>query len=73
MNQAFGYARVSTVDQNLDTQLDLLPKAGCDRIFQDKITGLSRQRLALDELLGLVREGDTVLVARYEICVICRA
>ena len=62
MNHTFGYARVSTVDQNLDTQLDILTKAGCDRIFQDKITGMSLQRPALDELLGLLRKGDTVLV-----------
>jgi DNA invertase Pin-like site-specific DNA recombinase len=65
MHQTFGYARVSTLNQNLDTQLDILMKAGCDRIFQDKITGLSVQRPALDELLGLLREGDTVLVARF--------
>ena len=65
MNQTFSYARVSTVDQNLDTQLDILTKAGCERIFQDKITGMSLQRPALDELLGLLREGDTVLVARF--------
>ena len=65
MNHTFGYARVSTVVQNLDTQLDILIKAGCDRIFQDKITGMSLQRPAFDELLGLLREGDTVLVARF--------
>ena len=41
MNQTFGYARVFTVDQNLDTQLDILTKAGCDRIFLDKTTGMS--------------------------------
>jgi len=44
MNKVFGYARVSTTDQNLDTQLDLLEKAGCDHIFQDKITGMSTGR-----------------------------
>jgi DNA invertase Pin-like site-specific DNA recombinase len=65
MNQIFGYARVSTQDQNLDTQLDILTKAGCNRIFQDKITGVSVQRPALDEMIGLLREGDTVLVARF--------
>ena len=37
MNKIFGYARVSTIDQNLDTQIDLLEKYGCDKIFQDKI------------------------------------
>ena len=65
MHQTFGYARVSTSEQNLDTQLDILTHAGCDRIFQDRITGMSLQRPALDELLGLLREGDTVLVARF--------
>ena len=56
MNKTFGYARVSTLDQNLDTQLDILTKAGCDQIFQDKITGMSLQRPALDELLEQFRK-----------------
>lgn len=65
MNKIFGYARVSTIDQNLDTQIDLLEKYGCDKIFQDKITGLAIQRPALDDLLSQLREGDTVVVARF--------
>lgn len=65
MNQTFGYARVSTADQNTDTQLDALQKFGCDRIFQEKISGLSVQRPALDEMLGLLRSGDTVVVSRF--------
>ena len=34
-----GYARVSTLDQNLDLQIDALNQAGCKKIFQEKITG----------------------------------
>ena len=49
----------------MDTQLDILTEAGCGRIFQDKITGVSWHWPALDELLGLLREGDTVLGARF--------
>ena len=65
MNQVFGYARVSTADQNFDTQLDALQKHGCDRIFQDKISGTIQSRPALDELLLCVREGDTIVVSRF--------
>ncbi|GAB4024000.1 recombinase family protein [Spirosoma koreense] len=59
MNKTFGYAWVSTIDQNLDTQLDALTKAGCDEIFQDKITGVATSRPALDRLLNHLRPGDT--------------
>src|SRR5258708_36640942 len=65
MNKVFGYARVSTMDQNLDTQIQVLEKFGCDKIFQDKITGLATHRPALDEMLSLLREGDTLVVARF--------
>ena len=65
MNKVFGYARVSTLDQNLDTQLDALQRGGCDEIFQDKITGMSTSRPALDELQAKLRSGDTVMVARF--------
>ncbi|GAB3162547.1 recombinase family protein [Telluribacter humicola] len=65
MNKVFGYARVSTADQSTDTQIEALQKYGCDRIFQEKISGLSVQRPALDEMLSLLREGDTVVVSRF--------
>jgi DNA invertase Pin-like site-specific DNA recombinase len=65
MNKIFGYARVSTIDQNLDTQIEALEKFGCDKIFQDKISGITTQRLALDEMLSILREGDSVVVARF--------
>jgi DNA invertase Pin-like site-specific DNA recombinase len=64
MQHTFGYARVSATDQNLDTQLDDLTRAGCMRIFQEKVSGTRTKSHALDELLAAVREGDVVVVNR---------
>jgi DNA invertase Pin-like site-specific DNA recombinase len=58
-----GYARVSSKDQNLDSQLDLLKAAGCERVFEDKISGVKESRPEWDRLLEFLREGDTVVVA----------
>lgn len=57
-----GYARVSTIEQNLDRQSDLLKEQGCKRIFQEKITGVSKERPELEKLLDQLREGDTIIV-----------
>ena len=57
-----GYARVSTLDQNLDRQIDQLQAAGCERIYQEKITGTRRERPELDRMIEALREGDTILV-----------
>ena len=54
-----GYTRVSTIDQNLDRQLDGID---VDRVFADKISGKNTHRPALEELLEYVRAGDTVVV-----------
>ncbi|WP_210521969.1 recombinase family protein [Hymenobacter terricola] len=64
MQHTFSYARVSAADQNLDTQLEDLARAGCTRIFQEKVTGTRTRSHALDELLAAVREGDAVVVNR---------
>lgn len=61
----FQRPRPPVADQNSDTQIDALQKYGCDRIFQEKISGLSVQRPALDEMLTLLRPGDTVVVSRF--------
>lgn len=58
-----GYARVSSKDQNLDSQRDLLQAAGCERIFEDKVSGIRESRPSWNQLLEFLREGDTVVVA----------
>ena len=61
-----GYARVSTVDQKLDSQCDALAAAGTERIFADTISGTMRTRPALDELLKQLRAGDVIVVTKYD-------
>ncbi|MFC0813536.1 recombinase family protein, partial [Paracoccus panacisoli] len=61
-----GYARVSTEDQNLDAQLDALKGSGAQRIFSDKISGSLRKRPELDRLLDQLREGDVIVVTKYD-------
>ena len=58
----FGYARCSTLDQNLDWQIDALMNEGCDRIFQEKFTGTRKDRPELLRMLDMLREGDTVII-----------
>lgn len=57
-----GYARVSTHEQNLTLQADALKKAGCQKIFDDKVSGAKNKRPGLEAALEYVREGDTLLV-----------
>jgi DNA invertase Pin-like site-specific DNA recombinase len=61
-----GYARISTDDQKLDAQLDVLNGAGAGRIFADRISGSKRQRPELDRMLEQLREGDVVMVTKYD-------
>ncbi|GFO68587.1 resolvase [Geomonas limicola] len=63
MGDKVGYARVSTREQNLDSQLDQLKAVGCTKIFIDKASGVSANRPGWLELMGYVRSGDTVVVA----------
>lgn len=58
-----GYARVSTKEQNLDRQLDQLKEAGCERIFQEKISGTSKERPELQHMLDILRKGDVVVIS----------
>lgn len=61
-----GYARVSTLDQNLDLQMQALKKAGCQKIFYEKVSGAVRQRPEFQQMLDQLREDDTVIVWRLD-------
>ena len=61
-----GYARVSTQDQNLDLQTEALTKAGCKKIFTDKISGSRAERPGLTKALEMLREGDTLIVWKLD-------
>lgn len=62
-----GYARTSTIDQNLDLQLDALEAAGCQKIFSDKgVSGTKSVRPGLSEVLAHVRPGDVLVVWRLD-------
>ena len=61
-----GYARVSTDDQNLDLQRDALQKAGCERIYEDQLSGAKAERPGLKRTLEDVRKGDTIVVWRLD-------
>jgi DNA invertase Pin-like site-specific DNA recombinase len=57
----YGYARVSTKDQNLNLQVDALKNAGCGRLFQEKVSGRAT-RPELSKLLDQIRPQDTLIV-----------
>jgi DNA invertase Pin-like site-specific DNA recombinase len=61
-----GYARVSTQDQNLELQRDALAKAGCEKVFEDKMSGTRAERPGLAKTLEMLREGDTLVVWKLD-------
>ena len=66
--QIIGYARVSTSGQNIDPQIEILEKYGCDKIFQEKKSGKDSERKQLAAALDYVREGDSFVVTRLDRC-----
>ena len=61
-----GYARVSTQDQNLELQTEALTKAGCKKVFEDKISGGRAERPGLAKAQESLREGDTLVVWKLD-------
>ena len=60
-----GYARVSTRDQNLDMQRTALSEAGCDKIYEEKISGVG-ERVELQTALQYLRDGDILVVYKLD-------
>lgn len=62
----FGYARVSTAEQNLDNQIDLLNEYGCDEVFSDIASGVREDRKGLQTLIHKLRKQDIVVVYKTD-------
>jgi Site-specific recombinases, DNA invertase Pin homologs len=58
-----GYARVSTEEQNLDRQIDILKQIGCDRIYEEKVSGIKKERPELNKMLDQIRTGDVIIIS----------
>lgn len=61
-----GYARVSTAEQNLDLQLEALKKVGCEKFYQDQLSGVRLNRPGLEAALNDVRKEDTLVVWKLD-------
>lgn len=61
-----GYARVSTQDQNPQLQRDALQEAGCEQVFEERVTGTKRERPELQACLRTLRDGDTLVVWKLD-------
>jgi DNA invertase Pin-like site-specific DNA recombinase len=61
-----GYVRVSTQDQNLELQRKALLDAGCEKIFDDKVSGSRSERPGLSQALEMLRDGDTLVVWKLD-------
>jgi DNA invertase Pin-like site-specific DNA recombinase len=61
-----GYARVSTVEQYLDLQIDALETTGCEKIFTDTTSGGTSERPGLSQALSFMREGDVFVVWKLD-------
>ena len=62
----YGYARISTIGQDLRAQIETLEKEGCDKIFTEKFTGTKVDRKEFNQLLETIKAGDTLIVTKLD-------
>lgn len=62
----YGYARVSSVGQNLDVQIKQLQEYGCGKIYKEKVSGRTKERKELQAMLKLATKGDTIVVPKLD-------
>ncbi|AEA32431.1 hypothetical protein LAB52_07560 [Lactobacillus amylovorus GRL1118] len=61
-----GYARVSTIEQNLKPQIEQLKQAGAEKIYSEKYTGTTTERPVFDEVMKILKSGDTLIVTKLD-------
>lgn len=61
-----GYARVSTQEQSLNLQIDILKKAGCEIVFEEKISGKNLERSELKKMISTIRKDDEIIVWKLD-------
>ncbi|MDO6632785.1 recombinase family protein [Bacillus thuringiensis] len=62
----YGYARVSTLNQDLESQIQMLEKEGCKKIYSEKFTGTKFDRPKFQQLLSVLENGDTLVVTKLD-------
>ncbi len=62
----YGYSRVSSISQSLDTQVQALKEYGCEKIFREKISGRTLRRPQFQNLLHTLAQGDSVVVTKLD-------
>ena len=65
-NTIYGYARVSTAQQDYATQIEDLKRAGATKIFKDKYTGTTADRPEFDKLMAKIKNDDTLIVTKLD-------
>ena len=65
-NMKIGYARVSTFEQKLESQIEVLKEAGAEEVFQEKFTGTTVERPQFNLVLKKLEDGDTLIVTKLD-------